>query len=196
MEKISDQEAHISWAWLFSEWPAFVERLTEFEQELGLETHSLEVDHCALRVNQTNTAERLLESFAPFGSIISNKPVNGRPIALLKLSTELVYQQRRIGCIELPFPSNKRYPNAGWEHIEMVASSSDSSMNALSASCQTLVTRYVPNASKIGQQIQVKHSSPQAEGEQLPNPSIAFKKNGVCIKLHPHSIIDVINSEQ
>ena len=44
--------------------------------------------------------------------------------------------------------------------------------------------------------IKVKLSSPQGEGERLANPTVAFKKNGVCIKLHPHTLKEVIASEQ
>nr|WP_235861085.1 VOC family protein [Photobacterium phosphoreum] len=44
--------------------------------------------------------------------------------------------------------------------------------------------------------IKVKASSPAGEHERLPNPTYAFKKDNICIKLHSHSLAAVIASEQ
>lgn len=39
-------------------------------------------------------------------------------------------------------------------------------------------------------------SSPKGDKERLANPTIAFKRDDVCIKVHPHGIKAVIASEQ
>ena len=44
--------------------------------------------------------------------------------------------------------------------------------------------------------IKVKASSPSGEDERLANPTFAFKRDGVCIKLHGHSLKAVLESEQ
>ncbi|GAL14478.1 protein yecM [Vibrio astriarenae] len=43
--------------------------------------------------------------------------------------------------------------------------------------------------------IKMKLSSPKGEGERLNNPTVAFKHQGVCIKLHPHTLKAIVASE-
>ncbi|MGS0726836.1 VOC family protein, partial [Shewanella sp. 0m-11] len=43
--------------------------------------------------------------------------------------------------------------------------------------------------------IKVKMSSPKGDKERLANPTIAFKKDGICVKVHAHGIKAVIASE-
>jgi predicted metalloenzyme YecM len=42
----------------------------------------------------------------------------------------------------------------------------------------------------------MKLSSPKGEGERLANPTVAFKHDNICIKLHPHSLKNIVASEQ
>ncbi len=44
--------------------------------------------------------------------------------------------------------------------------------------------------------VKIKLSSPKGEGERLNNPTVAFKYQGICIKLHPHSLKRIVESEQ
>jgi hypothetical protein len=44
--------------------------------------------------------------------------------------------------------------------------------------------------------IKVKQSSPKGDKERLANPTIAFKANGICVKVHPHDIQKIVESEQ
>lgn len=44
--------------------------------------------------------------------------------------------------------------------------------------------------------VKVKLSSPAGEGERIANPTVAFKASGVCVKLHPVSLEQVIESEK
>jgi predicted metalloenzyme YecM len=44
--------------------------------------------------------------------------------------------------------------------------------------------------------VKAKLSSPKGENERLANPTVALKWDGICIKFHPHSISDIIHSEQ
>ncbi len=46
------------------------------------------------------------------------------------------------------------------------------------------------------QGVKIKLSSPKGEGERLNNPTVAFKHQGICIKLHPHSLKKIVESEQ
>lgn len=44
--------------------------------------------------------------------------------------------------------------------------------------------------------VKVKLSSPQGDRQRLANPTVAFKWQGVCLKLHPYSLRQVIESER
>ncbi|WP_350639928.1 VOC family protein [Psychrobacter sp. CAL606-MNA-CIBAN-0158] len=44
--------------------------------------------------------------------------------------------------------------------------------------------------------MKVKQSSPKGDKERLANPTIAFKANGICVKVHPHDIQKIVESEQ
>ncbi len=44
--------------------------------------------------------------------------------------------------------------------------------------------------------VKVKQSCPSGDAERIANYTVAFKYQGVCIKLHPHSLKAVIESEQ
>ncbi|QSA19814.1 VOC family protein, partial [Vibrio furnissii] len=44
--------------------------------------------------------------------------------------------------------------------------------------------------------VKTKLSSPKGEGDRLNNPTVAFKWQGVCIKLHPHTLKTIVASER
>ena len=176
-------------------WPIFCDRITVFLQELGLEHLKLTCDHAALRVNSIEAAETLSVYFQRQGQIISNNMINGRPILIFELNTQLIMGQMKIDCEELPYPSHKQYPVEGWEHIELV-------LACTATTCDELKLQLLEMAPQLAavlsgkSEIKVKMSSPQGEHERLTNPTIAFKKDDICIKIHPHGIKAVIESER
>ncbi|WP_137221173.1 VOC family protein [Shewanella sp. MEBiC00475] len=184
-------------------WPDFSQRITAFMHRLGLDSLSLQSDHAALRVNDNHLAQLLADEFSKHGKIISNNMINGRPILIIKLIEPLVIGTMKIQCVELPFPSDKAYPVEGWEHIELVFPS-------LAKTCDELVAELIEKAPQLAKviagntiagsdensDIKVKQSSPKGDNERLANPTIAFKANGICIKVHPHDIETIIASEQ
>ncbi|AZG72945.1 VOC family protein [Shewanella livingstonensis] len=176
-------------------WPNFSQRITAFIYQLGLDSLSLHCDHAALRVNSNNTAQLLADEFSQHGEIISKNMINGRPILIIKLAEPLVIGTMHIQCVELPFPSDKNYPVEGWEHIELVFPSK-------AKTCDAFVVELIDKAPHLANvlagnsDIKVKQSSPKGDNERLANPTIAFKANGICIKVHPHDIQTIIASEQ
>lgn len=176
-------------------WPDFSQRITAFMHNLGLDSLSLQSDHAALRVNDNHTAQLLADEFSQHGQVISNNIINGRPILIIKLIEPLVISTMKIQCVELPFPSDKTYPVEGWEHIELVFPS-------LAKTCDELVAELIEKAPQLADviagnsDIKVKQSSPKGDNERLANPTIAFKANGICVKVHPHDIETIIASEQ
>ncbi|MCF1427497.1 MAG: VOC family protein [Shewanella sp.] len=176
-------------------WPNFSNAIEAFISRLGLSHLQLTCDHAALRVNDTDTASRLADEFATRGRIISNNIINGRPILIIKLNKPLMLGQQAVDCVELPFPGDKHYPQQGWEHVELV-------LPVAAVDCDALghaLTEQVPDIAQVlsgHTEINVKLSSPRGEHERLPNPTIAFKHRGLCVKIHAHSIETVIASEQ
>lgn len=179
---------------LQQKWPGFSRDIINFLEELGLTHLGLECDHTALRVNAASTADALSTEFCEQGSIISSNVINGRPILIIELNTPLQLADFDIDCIELPYPGSKQYPVEGWEHIELVLPCQATSCDELA---QALIEKVPLLADVIRNktEIKVKLSSPSGEHERLANPTIAFKKDNVCIKIHPHGIKKVIESE-
>ncbi|MGS0690419.1 VOC family protein [Shewanella sp. 0m-8] len=179
---------------LINSWTTFSQQVQAFTQELGLEPLSLECDHTALRVNSNQSADGLRAEFAKVGNIISDNMINGRPILIIELTTPLMMGTNAIECVELPYPSDKVYPTEGWEHIELV-------LDCNAIDCDTLAQALLKQAPQLAPvlagetDIKVKMSSPKGDKERLANPTIAFKKDGICVKVHAHGIKAVIASE-
>lgn len=180
---------------LIDSWTIFCTQITAFLDELGLLDQQLECDHVALRVNSKDAAERLSNHFDEQGKVISNNIINGRPILIFELNQPLQLSTLNIPCIELPYPSDKKYPVEGWEHIELVLPCTAQNCEDLEVALLALVPTLQPVLTGKTD-IKVKRSSPQGEHERLANPTIAFKKGNICIKVHPHGIKAVIASEQ
>jgi predicted metalloenzyme YecM len=180
-------------------WVDFSQRITAFIDQLGLESLSLYCDHAALRVNDNHMAQLLADEFSQHGKIISNNIINGRPILIIKLTEPLVIGAMHIQCVELPFPSDKAYPVEGWEHVELVFPSQ-------AQTCDELVAELIEKVPQLADliagndsensDIKVKQSSPKGDKERLANPTIAFKANGICVKVHTHDIQKIVESEQ
>lgn len=185
--------------------PQMLNSLTEFEIKIralcdviGINLTAYVADHIALRINEFELAEQAHQSWLAYGQEISNAVINGRPIIVLDFTTPVTFGAWSVECLELPYPAQgKIYPEQGWEHVEFVVPSSAQSAEAylqdVLAQFPTLAQRW----SQLGELgVKVKLSSPKGEGERLANPTVAFKYQGVCIKLHPHSLKTIVASEQ
>ncbi|MCL1091958.1 VOC family protein [Shewanella profunda] len=185
---------------LMQSWPAFEAKILNLLATLDLAGKNLECDHVALRVNSVTSAGALRRDFSQLGTIISDNQINGRPILIIELNSPLTLGTFSIPCVELPYPSDKIYPQEGWEHIELVIPSNAQDCETLSQDLQALSPILTPllsgelEASKGA--IKLKMSSPKGDKERLTNPTIAFKQGDICIKVHPHGIKTVIASEQ
>ncbi len=175
----------------------FGERISELSNLLGINLADYKADHIALRINDAECAKLAHQMWAQKGQVISQSEINGRPIVVVQLAEPLVVQQWSIEFLELPYPApGKVYPQQGWEHLELViASQAQTAQDYL----DDLLQRFPPLAARWNHLAQagvkVKLSSPQGAHERLANPTLAFKYQGVCIKLHPHSLQSVILSE-
>lgn len=178
---------------LNKQWPSFSQAILNFAQELGVQDFALDCDHVALRVNDLDTAQNLLTYWRTQGRVISDNVINGRPIYIIDLDKPLQLGDWLINCVELPFPS-KQYQHQGWEHIEIVIPGEALTMDQLEADLH-LFNPQLSAYLESNPTIKIKRSSPQGEKERLPNPTIAFKRDGICIKIHSASIRAVLASE-
>lgn len=180
---------------MLNDLPDFMDRVVALANEIGISLSSYTADHIALRVNEQNIAEQLHQAWLTYGCEWSNSMINGRPIIVMGFDTPLMIGDWSIAALELPYPSNKIYSQQGWEHVEFVipgkAASLDELKSAISATFPQLDWQKLS-----AKGITVKASSPAGENERLPNPTYAFKKDNICIKLHSHSLRDVIDSER
>ncbi|MGI2185514.1 VOC family protein [Shewanella oncorhynchi] len=218
-EPVAPHSANLSYEQLIQGWPAFEAQILALLETLDLADKALVCDHVALRVNSIASVDALRDAFSRIGKIISDNIINGRTILIIELDTPLTLGQFSIACVELPYPSDKVYPQEGWEHIELVIDSKAKDCDTLSQDllvlCPTLHPLLNLGLSPLPQseqtaeseqsrlpdlpslaEIKVKMSSPKGDKERLANPTIAFKRGNVCIKVHPHGIKAVIASEQ
>ncbi|QUM75754.1 VOC family protein [Moritella sp. 24] len=184
---------------LTPQWPAFTQAILAFSEQLGLlgkhdeSGEAIWCDHVALRVNDIDSAQSLLTEFKQRGEVISDSIINGRPIYIIVLAEPLRLGNWQIDCVELPFPA-KHYPQQGWEHIELVLPGNAATMTELEQSLR-LINPNIEQVLAADSSIKIKRSSPQAEGETLANPTIAFKQGDICIKVHSAGIKAVVESE-
>lgn len=182
---------------LLADLPRFWGDILTLADELGIDTKLLVADHVAMRINELDVAQNAHQEWLTQGRQISNAMINGRPIIVIEFDKPLQIENHSIECLELPYPSDKTYPNQGWEHVEFVVPSSAQSAPEFVEEVKAIFPQLAANWDGLGDKgIKVKLSSPQGEGERLANPTVAFKNNGVCIKLHPHTLKEVIASEQ
>ena len=86
----------------------------------GIDVHAYVLDHICYRVATTARYAELRNALLPLGELLTEKPINGRPIASFKLHQPFVYQNRRIDGLELPSPKPGSPYTEGFEHVEFV----------------------------------------------------------------------------
>ncbi|MDD1783019.1 VOC family protein [Enterovibrio sp. ZSDZ35] len=182
---------------LKSSLPQFSVRMQNLIDTLGLDLSGYQADHIALRVNELALAKSLHQAWLNESEELSVNTINGRPIVVVKTEKPLVFGSWQTHCVELPYPGDKVYAEEGWEHAEWVIPSSattpETFLEDVLMTFPDLKARWAELES-LG--VKVKLSSPSGEGERLSNPTVAFKFKGVCVKLHPVSLEQVIESEK
>ncbi len=177
--------------------PKFIDKIQQLVDLLGLDMSQHQLDHIALRINELKLAKLAHEAWLLDGKEISNTQINGRPIIVIAFNELLEIGPWKVECLELPYPAEgKYYPEQSWEHVEFVvpsiAQTADEYLRDIKSTFPKLADKW-DELEAHG--VKVKLSSPKGEGERLNNPTIAFKWQGVCIKLHPHTLKTIIESE-
>ncbi|NOH81928.1 VOC family protein [Vibrio sp. RE86] len=175
----------------------FMHKIQALSELLHINLTDFQADHIALRINETELAQLAHQEWQKEGKVISSAQINGRPIIVILFDEALKALTWEIECLELPYPAEgKHYPEQSWEHVEFVvpsnANTADEYLVDLKKQFPELADSW-NSLSELG--IKTKLSSPKGEGERLNNPTVAFKYKGVCIKLHPHSLKKIVESE-
>lgn len=175
----------------------FVENISELASRIKLDLSLAQADHIALRINDAEIAAQAHQAWSQYGQVISQAKINGRPIIVIEFDSPLMSHGWSIECLELPYPApGKHYPTESWEHIEFVIPSQAETAEEYLQDLMGQFPLFAANFEQLSALgVKVKLSSPKGEGERLNNPTVAFKYNGVCIKLHPHSLKDIVASE-
>ncbi|MGC6386922.1 VOC family protein [Ewingella sp. S1.OA.A_B6] len=174
---------------LVNDMPRFVDALASFTEKLQLDLSAYHADHISLRCHQNATADRWREGLAQCATLLNETEINGRPICLFSLDEPLSVGPLSIDLVELPYPGGKRYPHDGWEHIELVLSGGEEGFYARAL-------EQLADQALVAPGIKLKQSLPKGEYERLPNPTLAITDGTVTIKFHPHSLRDIVASEQ
>ncbi|MEH0688799.1 VOC family protein [Vibrio cholerae] len=175
----------------------FMHKIRDLSELLHLDLSRYQADHIAMRINDNALAELAHQAWREEGKEISTARINGRPIVVLEFHQPLESLGWSIECLELPYPApGKVYPEQTWEHVEFVVPSQAQDAEAYLEEIKHRFPLLKAHWEKLGEMgVKVKLSSPKGEGERLSNPTVAFKYQGVCIKLHPHSLKAIVASE-
>ena len=181
----------LTWEILQSQVEAFSRKLTSALEELDIleECKGLQIDHICVRLKNNNDVAELKNELSGFGQIISSVEVNGREISILQLSQPLQLGFWQTSGVELPYPKqNHDYPD-GWEHIEFVLNDTENTMDGVRNAFQE---KFKLDHDLLKSKYSYSEDEPHAEGDQLPNPTIGLKVNGVGIKFHARPIQEVV----
>jgi len=178
--------------------PEFISQIKTLADKLGLDLSNYQADHIAMRINEQDLAKQAHQEWQEYGQVISQAQINGRPIVVIAFDKPLESHGWSFECLELPYPAEgKIYPKQGWEHVEFVVPSMAQTADDYLADLQNQFPEFAAQWERLPELgIKTKLSSPKGEGERLNNPTVAFKWQGVCIKLHPHSLKKIVESEQ
>ncbi len=144
----------------------FLHRIFDYLKEEEMDVSGFELDHICYRVA---TEERYLETkqkLNDLGDLLTENNINGRPIATFKLHQSILFENRKIWCLELPSPkAGSDYPE-GFEHVEFV----------IDEPFEDFINRYPKTAfDKKGL-------------SKTVNPDLRLKFNDLSVKFHQHSL--------
>lgn len=181
------------WQALIGDFTAFMDRAMAFVDELDINIDNLLMDHVAIRMKNVNDVQVLEHELDQVGNKIADAIVNGRKICIFKLHDPLIYKNKAIDCIELPYPSiDHHYPQDGWEHVEFVLDGA----NPLTLESE-FAKKYPSLSSSIRNKYKYRISTPDVKNEELVNTTIVLQKNAsLAIKFHCYPIEEVVKNNR
>lgn len=197
-------ETMIGWITYLKKLPEFNERLKAALATLRVteRVKDLVIDHACIRPSSIESAERVLSEVATESQIISSEQINGRPIHIVELNEPLIILGQEVCGLEIPYPKVNQASNdakdclAGdypedWEHIEFVLpEGTENTRTGLETAFFTLFPHLEKDT--LEKNFHFDFSEPAADADQLPNPHLKLKVNGVGLKFHTKPIQKVV----
>lgn len=190
LSNMNQAENMISWNEHLRALQSFEEKLLKILTDLRiLDTcKQMQIDHVCTRLSTYEDVDLLRQDLQNFGEEISVAEVNGREIVMLQLYESLQIAHWQVEALELPYPKKNHTFADGWEHVEFVVPNVGNSIEVLRAE----VLKILPDIDL--DTLNYKEDTPHVIGEQLANPTVAIKVNGLGVKFHANSIQDVVRS--
>lgn len=185
-------QSRITWEKLQSAIVVFSEKLKSALIDLGIleECKDLEIDHICVRLKNKDDVFTLKEQLLKVGQIISAVNVNGREIAIIQLTQPLNLGSWQTCGVELPFPKQKHDHSDGWEHVEFVLNCAENTMSGVRDAFKNKFPNLTPE--KLQTDYSYSEDETHADGDQIPNPTIGIKVNGIGLKFHANPIQEVV----
>jgi uncharacterized protein len=185
-------DTKISWEKLQNQTEVFIDKLNIALDELGIRDicKNLEIDHICVRLKDTADVASLKQELEVVGKIISAVQVNGREIIIIQLNQPISLSGWQTYGIELPNPKPNHNYQDGWEHVEFVFSNVENTMDGVR---EAFIEKFPHlDLEQLKEAYSYSEDEPHADGDQLPNPTVGLKVNGVGIKFHANSIQKVV----
>lgn len=192
----SFEQSRVSWKMLQSQVKEFSEKLNSALEELGIldACKDLQIDHICVRLKDDADVDKLKNELSEVSRVISAVNVNGREIAIIQLNQALNLGLWQTYGVELPHPKPNHSYADGWQHVEFVLSGAENTMNGVrevfSKSFSSL------DVEKLKTDYSYSEDEPHADEDQIPNPTVGLKVNGIGIKFHANPIQVVVGFKE
>ena len=187
-------KASKTWNEYLQQLKVFEDRILKALNHLGIHDvcRTLDIDHACIRFSNANDVDALRYELKDFGDELSCTEVNGRNIVIVQLDTAFQIADWKVLGLELPYPKQNQKVVDGWEHVEFVL---PAATNTLEGIRQAFFENFpVLDVDTLKDNYHYKEDSPHVAGEQLANPTVAIKVDGIGLKFHANTIQDVVAS--
>ena len=99
---------------------SFLNEVFKYLEWEEIDVEQFELDHICYRVSLKERYSELKQELLKLGSLLTENEINGRPIATFKLNKPILFENRKIWCLELPSPKPGSNYSEGFEHAEFV----------------------------------------------------------------------------
>jgi predicted metalloenzyme YecM len=192
----SAEQPKMTWEMLQARVEVFSEKLNSALEELGIlkQCKDLKIDHICVRLKNGADVNDLKIQLSETGQIISSVNVNGREISMIQLNEALNLGSWQTYGVELPYPKPNHNYADGWEHVEFVLNGADNTMDGVRQAFMDTFNNLDRN--QLESDYAYSEDEPHADGDQIPNPTVGLKVNGVGLKFHANPIQVIVGFEE
>lgn len=192
----SIEQPEMTWEMLQTQVEVFSEKLESALEELGIleECKGLEIDHICVRLKNAADVDNLKIQLSEAGQVISSVNVNGREISMIQLNEALKLGSWQTYGVELPYPKENHSYTDGWEHVEFVLNGAENTMGGVRKAFMNTFNEL--DRTQLENDYAYSEDEPHADGDQIPNPTVGLKVNGVGLKFHANPIQVVVGFNQ